>query len=93
MESATSSRLERKIMIIQHLQLCHLLYEVTSISSGNSVMFTSNLSCTEFNTLASFSSDTNVMASPLVPNLPARATYNDCIDNTTCYIITLTRCK
>ena len=68
-----------RIIIIKHTCSLqgHLLYEVTSISSGNSVIFTSNLSCTEFNTLASFSSDTNVMASPLVPNLPARATYSD----------------
>ena len=52
----------------------HLLYDAISISSGNSVMFTSKRSCTSFRTFASFSSDTNVMARPLVPKRPARAT-------------------
>lgn len=52
----------------------YLLYEDMSISSGNSEMLTSNLSCTSFNTLASVSSDTNVIANPFVPNLPALAT-------------------
>ena len=52
----------------------YLLYEVRSISSGSSVMLTSNRSCTSFSTMASAPSDTKVMASPFVPNRPARAT-------------------
>ena len=52
----------------------YLLYDVRSISSGSSVMFTSNLSWTSFRTRASASSDTNVIARPFVPKRPARAT-------------------
>merc|ERR1719472_65061 len=50
------------------------MYEERSISSGSSVMSTSNLSCTSFRVFASDSSLTKVMARPLVPNLPALAT-------------------
>jgi len=50
------------------------MYVDRSISSGSSVMSTSNLSCTSFNVFASVSSETKVMAKPLVPNLPALAT-------------------
>ena len=77
------------------LKVCkdHLLYEVTSISSGSSVMFTSNLSWTEFNTFASFSSLTNVIAKPLVPNLPARATYSEYNELSSVKTLLLTRCK
>uniref|UniRef100_A0A1A9X0Q0 Uncharacterized protein n=1 Tax=Glossina brevipalpis TaxID=37001 RepID=A0A1A9X0Q0_9MUSC len=49
-------------------------FQDKSISSGNSVMFTSNLSWTSFRILASASSETKVIAKPLVPNRPARAT-------------------
>lgn len=52
-----------------------LVYEEMSISSGSSPMFTSKRSWTSLSVRASPSSDTNVMARPFVPNLPARATY------------------
>lgn len=54
-----------------------LLYEEMSISSGSSPMFTSKRSWTSLSVRASPSSDTNVMARPFVPNLPARATYTN----------------
>lgn len=52
----------------------HLLYVDMSISSGSSATLTSNRSWTSLRILASFSSDTKVMARPLVPKRPARAT-------------------
>ena len=55
--------------------LMNLQYEDISISSGSSPMFTSKRSWTSFKTLASVSSETNVIARPFVPNLPARATF------------------
>ena len=64
-----------RINRIKKVILWYLQYEVMSISCGNSPMFTSNLSWTSFKTLASVSSETNVIARPLVPNLPARATW------------------
>lgn len=48
-----------------------------SISSGSSLILTSKRSCTSLRILASFSSDTNVMAKPLVPNRPALATWKE----------------
>jgi hypothetical protein len=47
----------------------------TSISSGSSVMVTSKRSCTLFNVWASSASETKVIAKPLVPKRPARATW------------------
>lgn len=52
-------------------------------------MLTSNLSCTSFKTLASFSSETNVIAKPLVPKRPARATFNKTISDQNRYSITM----
>lgn len=54
----------------------HLLYVERSISSGSSPTFTSNRSWTSFRIFASFSSETNVIARPLVPNRPALATWH-----------------
>lgn len=48
-----------------------------SISSGSSLMLTSKRSCTSLRILASFSSDTNVIAKPLVPKRPALATWKE----------------
>lgn len=53
----------------------NLLYVVTSISSGISVIWTSKRFCTSLRIAASFSSATYVIAKPFVPNRPARATY------------------
>ena len=53
-----------------------------SISSGSSLILTSKRSCTSLRILASFSSDTNVMAKPLVPNRPALATWKETCDRT-----------
>ena len=54
----------------------HLLYVERSISSGSSPTFTSKRSWTSFRIFASFSSETNVIARPLVPNRPALATWH-----------------
>lgn len=51
-----------------------LMYVDTSISSGSSVISTSNLLCTDSSTLVSSAELTNVIARPLVPNLPLRPT-------------------
>lgn len=53
-----------------------------SISSGSSLILTSKRSCTSLRILASFSSDTNVIAKPLVPNRPALATWKETRDRT-----------
>lgn len=53
----------------------YLLYVERSISSGSSPTFTSKRSCTSFSILASFSSETKVMARPFVPKRPALATW------------------
>ena len=62
-----------------HLALCPpsvsalahaLMYVLTSICSGSSVISTSNLLCTCSSIALSSALDTNVMPRPLVPNLP-----------------------
>ena len=64
-----------EVMYIMQSMSIYSLYDETSISAGRVVMLTSNLSWTELRILASVSSDTKVTDRPLVPNLPARATY------------------
>nr|AAX26048.1 unknown [Schistosoma japonicum] len=44
------------------------------MTSGSSLILTSKRFCTSLRTFASCSSDMNVIANPLVPNRPARAT-------------------
>ena len=50
-------------------------YEALSKEAGSSVISTSKRDCTSLSTTASLSSEAKVTARPLVPNLPARATY------------------
>lgn len=53
----------------------YLLYAETSIFGGSSEILTSKRPWTELRTSESSCDDTKVMANPLVPNLPARPTY------------------
>src|SRR4051812_43251169 len=51
-----------------------LMYVETSISSGSSVISTSNRDCTDSSTFVSSADDTKVTASPFVPKRPERPT-------------------
>ena len=50
------------------------MYVETSISSGSSVISTSNRDCTDSSTFVSSADDTKVMARPFVPKRPERPT-------------------